>query len=52
MINNIIHLDLTDIYQTADLIPADCILFASVPGTFPKTDHNMCHKTKLNKRKK
>lgn len=52
MINNpIIHLDLIDIYQTTNLIPAECISFESVPGTFPKTDHNMGHKTKLNKHK-
>ena len=52
-LNNIMNqLDLSDLYKTHPSPPAGYIFFSSAQGTFTKTDHNLGHKTILNKFKR
>ena len=46
------QMDLIDIYRTFYPTTAEYTLFSSAPGTFPKTDYMIGHKTHLNKFKK
>ena len=50
--NNLVEMDLTDIYRAFHPKEAKYTFFSSVHGTFSKIDHMTGHKTSINKFKK